>query len=149
MTIDILYLAWNRLEITKSSFSALARHTDWPSIARLVIYDDRSIDGTAEWLQEEGAKLPVPAFDFRPVRFRAPAATMNDYLATSEADLFAKIDNDIAVPQGWLEAMLSVMEPNPEIELLGMVHATQPLAVLNHRPRKRLGYRTPEECDGR
>ena len=118
--IDIVYLSWNRLEFTKTSFAALAKHTDWPSVARLVIYDDGSTDGTSEWLQEEGAKVPVPAFEFRAVSFRAPAATMNDYVATSDADIFAKIDNDIAVPRGWLNAMLRVMRRKPEIELLGM-----------------------------
>jgi len=129
--IDILYLSWNRLELTKASFAALARHTDWPSISRLVIYDDGSVDGTAEWLQEEGAKLPVPAFDFRRVIFHAPAATMNDYVSTSEAEIFAKIDNDIAVPKDWLEAMLGVMERNPEVELLGMEAARTGLPVEN------------------
>lgn len=119
-SVDVLYLAWNRLEFTKASFAALARNTPWASgVDRLIVYDDGSSDGTREWLAEEGAKLPVPAFELRDVSFRAPAATMNDYLSTSEADVFAKIDSDIVMPPGWLPAMLGVMEASPELELLG------------------------------
>jgi glycosyltransferase involved in cell wall biosynthesis len=120
MTVDILFLAWNRLAFTKASFGALARNTPWASsVDRLIVYDDGSEDGTAEWLREAGAKLPVPAFDFREVSFRSPPATMNDYLATAEADLFAKVDSDIAMPPSWLDSLLSVMESSPELELLG------------------------------
>lgn len=134
MTFEVLYLAWNRLEFTKATFSMLIRNTKWSMVSRLVVYDDGSTDGTAEWLAEEGMKIPVPGFEFRQVSFGAPPATMNDYLAQTEADLFAKIDNDIALPKGWLPATLSVMERYPNLELLGMEAArTGPVRKGVHR----------------
>lgn len=120
MSLEILYLAWNRRRMTETSFRLLHANTDWTLVDRLIVYDDGSEDGTAEWLAQAGRQIHVPAFEFRPITFRSPAATMNDYLATTDADLFVKIDNDIAVPPDWLPAMLGVMARNPWLELLGM-----------------------------
>jgi glycosyltransferase involved in cell wall biosynthesis len=120
MRLDIVYLAWNRLDFTKMSFELLRENTNWDLVDRLIVYDDGSEDGTAEYLANAGRYIGVPAFDFRQVNFNSPPMTMNDYLALSEAKLFAKIDNDILVPPFWLEAMLAVMRRNPTLELLGM-----------------------------
>jgi len=117
---EILYLAYNRLAYTQASFRLLRENTNWRRVSRLIVYDDGSTDGTAEWLEEAGMQVPVPVFEFRPIHFGAPAATRNDYASTSEADIVVKIDNDIAVPPLWLEAMLSVMKRSPQLELLGM-----------------------------
>jgi hypothetical protein len=47
---------------------------------------------------------------------------MNDYLTTlpPTVDLWAKIDNDVIVPPGWLDACLDVMDAHPELDLLGI-----------------------------
>lgn len=120
VTVEILYLAWNRRAFTEATFTLLRENTDWRKVSRLVVYDDGSTDGTDEWLLEAGRTVPVPAFDFRPIRFRSPPATMNDYLATSEADVFAKIDSDIAMPKGWLKVALDCLDANPDVDLLGL-----------------------------
>jgi hypothetical protein len=120
MQLEILYLAWNRLEFTKMSFHTLLFNTDWRRVSRLVVYDDGSEDPTAEYLKEAGKRVPVPAFEFRQVNFNAPGATMNDYLALTEADLFVKLDNDICVPKKWLPAVLGVAYQYPEYDLIGM-----------------------------
>jgi hypothetical protein len=33
--------------------------------------------------------------------------------------MFAKVDSDIVMPPGWLEALMGVMESHPDVELLG------------------------------
>jgi hypothetical protein len=58
--------------------------------------------------------------EFRTTEFGSPVAVMLHFLDRREAEVFAKIDNDIVVPPGWLEAMLSVMESHPDLDLLGM-----------------------------
>jgi glycosyltransferase involved in cell wall biosynthesis len=124
VTVDILYVAWNRREMTTASWAWLMAHTNWDHVHKLVVYDDGSDDGTQEFLREQCAELDGMngglVADFRVSDLRSPPAVMNHYLATSEADFFAKIDNDIAVPGGWLEALLSVMLKHRELELLGM-----------------------------
>lgn len=120
MNCEILYLAYNRRAYTEASFRLLHENTDWRMVSRLIVYDDGSEDGTAEHLQEAGLLIGVPAFEFRRQRFGSPPALMNDYLATTEADVFVKIDNDILMPPNWIESALSVLERHPELELLGL-----------------------------
>lgn len=120
MTLDILYLAWNRLEFTKFSWQMLMQNTEWGRVSKLIVYDDGSIDGTADFLRKKVKReAPVEA-EFRETSLHSPPAIMNRYIASSNAEWFAKIDNDIVVPQGWLAAMQEVIEGKPSVELLGM-----------------------------
>jgi glycosyltransferase involved in cell wall biosynthesis len=120
MQVEILYCAWNRLEFTRASFELLSRNTDWSKVTRLVVYDDGSEDGTLEFLTEAGIDLPVPAYEVRHGGWHSTGTTMNDFVALTEAERFVKIDNDIAMPPGWLNILLDVAARNPDTELLGM-----------------------------
>lgn len=120
MKPDILFLAQNRLEFTQRTFRYLLEHTDWDLAGRLIVYDDASELRARLWLQDACAESPIP------VHFRtserwwgSPVAIMVDYLERDPAPWFVKIDNDVAVPPGWLQALLSVVERNPSIDLLG------------------------------
>lgn len=117
--IDVLYLAWNRLEYTQASFGFLLENTDWRQVSRLVIYDDGSTDGTCEWLRDNVSDCPVE-IGFRTRELRSPPAIMDDYLSRNPAKVWAKIDNDIAVPPRWLNRMTRVMDAHPELAALGM-----------------------------
>lgn len=120
MTVDVVFMAWNRLEFTKASFSALASNTDWDRVRRLVVYDDGSEDGTRDWLEAALADFPADVV-FRAERFGSPVSLMAVYLRRDDpAEVFAKIDSDVAVPPGWLGEMLAVLDRNPSVELLGM-----------------------------
>ncbi len=117
--VDLLYLAWNRREFTEFTFSMLLKNTDWSQVSQLIVYDDGSEDGTREYLDEAIRDCPAP-YHLRYLGLRSPVAVMKDYLAGSDAEVFAKVDNDLVVPPGWLNEMIGVMERQPEIDLLGM-----------------------------
>jgi len=119
MKADILYLAWNRLEFTAATWAWMLAQTNWDLVSRIVVYDDGSEDGTQEFLRDAVVDTPVPA-ELHIGDFRSPPAVMNHYLATTEADFFAKIDNDIAVPGGWLDALAFVMRSRKGPDLVGM-----------------------------
>jgi glycosyltransferase involved in cell wall biosynthesis len=120
--IDVVYCAWNRLEFTRDSFERLISNTDWRACDSLIVYDDGSVDGTAEYLEQRCAELelPVASIQYRQTRTGSPGALMNHYLESSTADAFAKVDNDIAMPPGWLTAAASVLERDNLIQLLGL-----------------------------
>lgn len=112
--------------MTSATWSWMVAHTNWDLVSKLVVYDDGSEDGTLEFLRERTAKgkiryhhrdIPI---ELRVSDLRSPPAIMNHYLATSEADAFMKVDNDIALPAGYLDKMASVLAAHPEIDLLGM-----------------------------
>jgi len=119
MKVEILFCAWNRREYTEASFELLKRNTNWNKVSRLVVYDDGSEDGTLEYLQGEH-DIPVPAFEIRHGGWHSTGATMNDYIAMAEAEHFVKIDNDIAMPPGWLERVCSAWYRHQHFELVGM-----------------------------
>lgn len=121
-TTDVLFTSFNRLEFTKASMAMLRANTNWGIVRRLVIYDDRSEDGTQEWLIEQVEQLKNEGVEVRfwNVQTGGAVAAMNRYLDDDPADRFAKVDNDIVVPPEWLDELTAVMDANPEIELLGM-----------------------------
>jgi glycosyltransferase involved in cell wall biosynthesis len=142
MKVDVLYCAWNRLEFTRHTWAWMVAHTDWVLVDKLIVYDDGSEDGTLEFLREVVPDAPVKA-ELRVSDLRSPPAIMNHYLATSEADLFAKVDNDIALPGGWLGRMRNVMKNHPKVALLGMEAGMTRMPGRDGAPLKTHGVR---EC---
>ncbi len=121
--IDVLYLTFNRLAFTRFSWKMLVRNTNWDLVNKLYIHDDLSDDGTDQWIKKQIKQAPPDAdivFEQPNSRLWSPPAVMNRMVTWTDSEWFAKIDNDIVVPAGWLEAMLEVIESNPEVELLGM-----------------------------
>lgn len=147
MKIDILFCAWNRLEMTSATWSWMMAHTNIDLVNRVIAYDDGSEDGTMEFLRDQIEPLQdrrrPPYFELRLSNFGSPPAIMNHYVATSEAEVFAKIDNDIALPGGWLEKMSHVLSQHPEIDLLGMEAG---MVALQGRDGKVYGQPTIERC---
>jgi hypothetical protein len=119
VSIDIIYLAWNRLAFTQITWLALMANTDWDQVRTLRVYDDGSSDGTREWLNEAVKAAPVSA-SLAHLGWSSPVKTMLHYLSGDTADRFMKVDNDIALPPGWLPAMTTVMDENPDLDLLGV-----------------------------
>ena len=120
MTVDVLYLARNRLEFTQTTFRLLLANTDWAHVDRLVVYDDGSTDGTRAWLDGAVAADAPDGTVYRRTNFRSPVAVMLHYLDHHPADVFAKVDNDIALPPGWLTPALDVMRRSTSLDLLGL-----------------------------
>jgi hypothetical protein len=115
--LDLLYLAWNRLEFTRASLEALQANTDWSKVRKLWLYDDGSTDGTLELLNTVSVPCGVNLVQ---TSFRSPVATMNHFINNAKPELFAKIDNDVIVPPHWLGACRLVMEQNPAVDMLGI-----------------------------
>jgi GT2 family glycosyltransferase len=118
-SVDLMYLAWNRLEFTRETFSALLENTDWQYVNELFVYDDGSTDGTREWLQAMHRRCPSRV-RFLQTHFGSPVAAQNDFIRQASAPWLAKIDNDAVVPPAWLRQSIEVVESHPELSMLGI-----------------------------
>jgi hypothetical protein len=120
--IDVLYLCHGRIEFTRASLPNLIARTDWPLVNELVVYNDSTPerDGeTSRFVKETLAQTDMEA-TLRQTNLGSPVAVMNHFLRRTTADAFAKIDNDIIVCAGWLEALTDILERYPKVELVGM-----------------------------
>lgn len=117
--VDLLYLACNRLEFTRETFTALIANTDWRYVHELSVCDDGSVDGTREWLEENITRVSSPA---RLVKtcFGSPVEAMNHFIRSASAPILAKTDNDAMLPPAWLRQSLEVLDRHPELRLLGI-----------------------------
>jgi GT2 family glycosyltransferase len=118
-SVDLFYLACNRLEFTQETFAALVANTDWAYVRELVVYDDGSVDGTREWLSENVVRAPVQV-RFVQTQFGSPVVAMSHFIERAAAPILAKCDNDAMYPPGWLRQSLDVLDRRPELALLGI-----------------------------
>lgn len=105
-----------------ATLPTLLENTDLSLVNEFVIYNDATPEldnSTSSYVRSVIAEAHEPIL-FRETNLRSPVAVMIHFMGRSKAQIYAKIDNDIIVPPGWLETMLGVMERNPEVELLGM-----------------------------
>lgn len=117
--VDLFYLASNRLEFTRETFTTLLRNTEWRYVRELVVNDNHSVDGTREWLEQAIRDCPAPR-TFIKGTFLSPVAAMVNFIQAAQAPILAKIDNDTMVPPRWLGQSLEVMQAHPELALLGI-----------------------------
>lgn len=124
MTVDLLYVGFNRIDFTKASFEALLNHTNWEHVRTLHVHDDGSSDGTAAYLDHASRQAPVGDVKFESMRLRGPVAAMNRHLDLCPPDedvgAFVKIDNDFVVSPGWLDELLRVSTLNPGYDAIGL-----------------------------
>lgn len=123
--IDILYVSHNRFDYARWSMLALLENTDWTEVSGLYIADDKSTDGTSEWIAGHplsGLREAEVEVHYNLGRFGGPVAAMNWYLdhKSEDADRFAKIDSDFIVCPGWLPELLRQMTLNPGFDVFGL-----------------------------
>lgn len=119
MKIDILYLACGRPEFTQASLSSLLLHTNPALVDRLLICLDGGADIRLSAIAGLTANMMFDHFVNRE-RHGGPVAIMNKFLDQPGAPIFAKIDNDVILPPGWLDAAAAVMQENPTLDFLGI-----------------------------
>lgn len=102
-SVAAVIVSFNALENTQRCISALRAANDPRYPLSLIVVDNGSTDGSAEWLRSQD---DIKAH-FNPQNYGAPRAR-NQGLALVEegTDWIAFFDNDVFVPQGWTERAL-------------------------------------------
>ncbi len=113
---DVIVLAWNKLAVTKSFVESFFAHTTVN--CRLIIIDNGSTDGTAEYLAllKGNEKISVKAV-INPENLGFVQG-MNQGIALSNAPYVCLANNDLLFTDGWLEEIIRLFESNSAIGVL-------------------------------
>lgn len=115
MTIDLVFITFNRLEYTKLALaSVLANPKENFS---LTIWDNASTDGTVEYLKNNTSDTRIADIIFSKENIGQIEA-VNRIWSKSKADLLGKLDNDCIVTPGWTQKL---SEAHQDIYNLGVI----------------------------
>lgn len=133
--VALVYPTFNRLDYTKQTLPELIRLTHWPLVHSFWIFDDSSVDGTWEWLNEQAVDIaarvqpaPFSLEQHSNSHVNAGFNTMCQRLCqyrdsaghTVMPPYVAKIDNDILLHDpDWLQRMVHTLDAHPECACLG------------------------------
>ena len=133
MRVDLLYLAHGRRKFTEASLTNLLETTNWDLVDRFVVYNDAAPDGnkTTVLLNE----IIGDRAEIRLTNLKSPVGVMNHFTYRSDCEAFAKIDNDIIVPPGWLDALVQVMDDDPDLRVLGMEAGMSGIRAPEEKPQ--------------
>ena len=114
---SIIIPCFNQLAYTRMCVAALTRHTKPPW--ELVVVDNGSDDGTADYLAGVGDVAPFPVKVITNAENRGFPAACNQGLAKAQGDYLVLLNNDVVVTDGWLDQLVALADMEPTIGMTG------------------------------
>ncbi|MDD5079059.1 MAG: glycosyltransferase family 2 protein [Candidatus Omnitrophica bacterium] len=114
--VDTIVLTWNGLDLIRSFVESYRACTLFPT--RLIIVDNASLDGTAEYLAN---LLSTQNCEIKVITNQENLGFvdgMNQGIRESHAAFVCLANNDLLFSPGWIDEIISVFERNPGIGLL-------------------------------
>jgi len=120
MDASIIVLAYNNLEETTAPcLESILEHTDL-SRHELIVVDNASSDGTAEYLRQFQSKHPYVRLCLNDVN-KGYAGGNNDGMRLSNGRILVLLNNDTLVGPGWLEPLVEVLDKDSSVGMVGPV----------------------------
>jgi GalNAc5-diNAcBac-PP-undecaprenol beta-1,3-glucosyltransferase len=114
--LSVVVATWNRLPELRIMLDSLLPQVSGKPV-EILIADDRSTDGTWEWLQTRFAGDPG-IHVFRMEQNGGPGPARNLCLASAGGDYFLPIDSDFIVAEGAIDVVLGAIREHGEYSLL-------------------------------
>ncbi|MEJ5300096.1 MAG: glycosyltransferase [Thermodesulforhabdaceae bacterium] len=114
---SIIIPVFNKVDLTKQCVDALLKHIS-ESFLELIIVDDHSSDGTANYLKYLSKRYPFIK-TLRNERNRGFSYTCNRGASIAKGDYLVFLNNDTIPLPGWLEALVEVAEKDEKIAVVG------------------------------
>jgi len=92
----------------------------------LIVVDQTSTDGTAEYLAEIQQTSPVPVDILTMSRACRGSVAMNHGAKAARGDYLVLLDPTVVVTQGWLEQLIALANSKPQIGMAGPMGNTFP-----------------------
>jgi GT2 family glycosyltransferase len=108
--VAIVLLSWNGRQHLETCLPALAAQKDPGVEWEIVVLDNGSTDGTADWLRKTWPKVRLIA---SPVNLGFCAGNNRLAAEASDADALALLNNDTRPEPGWLAALVDALRSAP------------------------------------
>lgn len=115
---SILIVTYGQLELTRLCLASLQQAVG-PTPFEVIVVDNGSTDGTVEYLREVENSALLPLRMVENSENRGFAAANNQAAALARAERLVLLNNDTVVTPGWLEGLLSHLDRDPSIGLIG------------------------------
>ena len=107
--VAVIILSWNSLNWLKAFLPALEAYTP-RTLADILIVDNASTDGTAEWLTREHPGIQLRVLD----RNYGYSGGYKIALETISSKYSVLLNSDVEVTPGWIECLHTFMEEHPK-----------------------------------
>jgi len=112
LPVDVIMLNYNGLNFTPKCIETLYKNTDYPF--NLIVIDNQSTDGSAEWLDSASQSYPNMTVHFNTRLDSGYAEGINTGLKLSKAPYVCLLNNDILIAQkNWLSLLVDALEKDP------------------------------------
>jgi glycosyltransferase involved in cell wall biosynthesis len=119
ITATLLITTYNRASLLRDTLMSVARlRTPIGVVWDVVVVDNNSKDNTREVVEEASRSFPVPltyVFESR----QGKSIALNTALATISSSIIVFSDDDVRVPEDWLENAVRPLVEHPEIGYVG------------------------------
>ncbi|MGO4532191.1 glycosyltransferase family 2 protein [Paenibacillus sp. 2TAF8] len=113
--VSIIIPTYNQRGYVLQCVSSIEKHT--PAPYEIIVVDNASQDGTAEALLRQGGMVRVAALE----KNRGFAGGVNQGLMMAKGRHIVVLNNDTLVTPGWLENMMTCLNSDPQIGVVGPV----------------------------
>lgn len=106
----VIILNWNGKKLMEEYLSSVVRHTP-AALARVVVADNASGDGSVEWLKGTFPEVDLICFNEN----YGFAGGYNRAVGQVGEEIVVLLNSDVEVGEGWIEPLLSVLTKEPEV----------------------------------
>jgi GT2 family glycosyltransferase len=111
---SIIIPVFNKVELTRQCLTTLASLTTMPEY-EVIVVDNASTDGTAEFLAELGGDVQV----IRNQENYGFATACNQGAKAASGEFLLFLNNDTIPTEGWLNALVDEVERHPDVAVVG------------------------------
>ena len=111
---SIIIPVFNKLDLTRQCLTTLASATTMPEY-EVIVVDNASTDGTAEFLAELGGDVQV----IRNPENYGFAVASNQGAKAARGEFLLFLNNDTIPTEGWLNALVDEVERHPDVAVVG------------------------------
>ncbi len=126
--VSILIPAHNRIDLTAPCLESIYRHADPRLSVEIIVIDDASTDGTAEFIRKRYPDVIV----VQNAQRRSFGANINAAAGLARGRYLCILNNDTLVLPNWLAPMMAAADDDPTIGVVGNRHLWPGGDKINH-----------------